>query len=187
MKKGGGKNKGNTFERDICKLLSEWAGGNGDTLFWRTASSGGRFTQHAKKGKGKAAGMDGDITAVDHRGRFFTDNHHVECKTYKEIDLLHTLDLPSGGQFMKFWLQAWEGSQKANKIPLLIFKRNFSQIYIASQQDASLGGGDVRITLSVPFIIPSTRGRIITSIDIRHIEDWLRDHPAKEMRDQYDA
>ena len=51
MRKGGGKAKGSSFERLICKELSLWiTGGEHQDVFWRSAMSGGRSTVAMKKG-----------------------------------------------------------------------------------------------------------------------------------------
>jgi len=45
MRKGGGKAKGASFERDICRRLSLWvSAGKQEDVFWRSAMSGGRST-----------------------------------------------------------------------------------------------------------------------------------------------
>ena len=45
MRKGGGKEKGSSFERLVCKRMSMWLSkGERDDLFWRSAMSGGRAT-----------------------------------------------------------------------------------------------------------------------------------------------
>lgn len=58
-------NKGSSFERQICKLLSMWwTHEERDDVFWRSCQSGGRATFRAQKGK-TTFGSYGDIAAVD--------------------------------------------------------------------------------------------------------------------------
>ena len=86
MRAGGGKQKGSSFERAICKELSLWvSGGEEEDLFWRSAMSGGRATVAAKRGR--AVRQYGDITAVSARGNWLTDNFIIECKAYNKLGM----------------------------------------------------------------------------------------------------
>ncbi len=80
MKKGGGSQKGHKFENAICRQLSEWwTDGNRDDVFTRTASSGAKATQRAKRKK-KTFGQYGDLQAADPIGQPLMDLCVVECK-----------------------------------------------------------------------------------------------------------
>ncbi len=79
-----GNRKGSSFERKICKQLSEWwsyalEGTARDDIFWRSSQSGGRATQRAKSGK-KTFGSQGDIAAVDPVGRPLLEVFTLELK-----------------------------------------------------------------------------------------------------------
>lgn len=83
--------KGGQFERDICKVLSQWWAGRSD-VFWRTAGSGARATVRAKKGQ-KTYGSYGDIYAVDPVGSPFTRLFTIELKKgYNSSTLFDFLD-----------------------------------------------------------------------------------------------
>jgi len=58
--------KGQTFERDFCRQLTDWwTGGTAeDVVFWRTAGSGGRATSRAKTRRRTNAAHAGDIGAL---------------------------------------------------------------------------------------------------------------------------
>lgn len=59
------KNKGNGFEREMCRKLSLWwSNGERDDLLWRSSNSGGRATMRSKKKK-TTTGHYGDIAACD--------------------------------------------------------------------------------------------------------------------------
>lgn len=74
------KQKGNKFERDICKKLSLWwSNDDRDDIFWRSQTSGGRATQRAAKGK-HTFGQSGDIAAVDPIGQPLIDLLTIELK-----------------------------------------------------------------------------------------------------------
>lgn len=72
--------KGSSFERDMCRYLSLlWTDQKDETLFWRTHSSGARFTTLAKKGK-HLAGQAGDVAAVDARGKRLLEVFTISLK-----------------------------------------------------------------------------------------------------------
>lgn len=113
--------KGQAFEREICKELSLWfSGGEDSTLFWRSSQSGGRATTLKKSGVNLAT-QAGDIVAVDSRGEAFTKIFFVECKNVKSLrlDLLFY-----GGDYKCFVRQAWDKcvsqARDYRKVPILI-------------------------------------------------------------------
>jgi hypothetical protein len=127
MKSGGGKQKGSSFEREICKKLSEWVSdGKSDDLFWRSAMSGGRATVRSKKGQKTASGQ-GDITAVAPEGNRLTDRFVIECKHYKTMGL--DQHIYGQGPLADIWdkLRKECGDTKR---PMLIFKENRRPILV---------------------------------------------------------
>ena len=113
-----GKQKGGSFEREICKALSLWVSkGQNVDLYWRSAMSGGRAT--VAKGKVRQAG---DITAVAPEGHALVDTFFIECKSYKNLSL--DCLIKGKGNLIDFWQIAVKESAKYNRIPLLIFKQN---------------------------------------------------------------
>ena len=125
MIKGGGKKKGSSFEREICKKLSLWISeGEKDDVFWRSAMSGGRSTVGVKKGI-KRSQQVGDISAIDVIGQKFIDIFLVECKFYKNIQL-HSLlfGKPSKNSIHEFWTVLEKKAKEFYKEPMLIFKQN---------------------------------------------------------------
>lgn len=141
------QNKGQNFERDVCRTLSLWwSAGEEDDIFWRNRTR--------RTGKAYNAQIqEGDIIAVKSAGIPLTDVFCVECKSgysskksvtkktkekrarvkekVKNIpwDLLGVLDGSTGvianATIVKFWEQARKAADLTNKIPLLIFKRDF--------------------------------------------------------------
>lgn len=129
MRRGGGKQKGAAFERKICWALSRFIDPKGkDTLFWRSAMSGGRATVQARKGIKNTTQL-GDITCIDPRGRWITDNYVVECKFYKSLDIETGL-LNGRGNLFKFWKHHCKLARKARKKPILIAKQNQTQTLV---------------------------------------------------------
>jgi len=125
MKPGGGKQKGSAFEREICKKLSLWISDNErDSVFWRSAMSGGRATVGFKKGVVRNTQV-GDISSIDPIGNKLTDKYVVECKFYKNIHLQSMLfGKPKENSIYEFWITLNNQAKKAGKYPLLIIKQN---------------------------------------------------------------
>ncbi len=113
MSKGRGKQKGNSFEREICVLLSKWwTGGKRDDIFWRTSNSGGRATVRNKAGK-KTKNQYGDICAVDPIGKPLLDLVTIEVKRgYGRATLFELIDKPNKAkkQVYEEWIKQAENS-----------------------------------------------------------------------------
>ena len=121
------KQKGGSFEREICKKLSEWvSNGKSDDLFWRSAMSGGRATVRKKKDKETASGQ-GDITAVTPAGNKLTDRFVIECKHYNNIGFSQYIY--GQGSLVDIWSKLLQECGE-NKRPMLIVKENRKQILI---------------------------------------------------------
>jgi hypothetical protein len=113
-----GKQKGSSFEREICKKLSLWTTNQKSVdVYWRSAMSGGRAT--VAKGKVRQAG---DITAVAPEGHVLTDQFYLELKHLKSINL--DCLIKGSGTLLAIWKKTKQESHKYQKIPVLIFKQN---------------------------------------------------------------
>ena len=123
MRKGGGKAKGASFERGICKTLSLWVTNNKqEDAFWRSAMSGGRSTVAAKGGK-RLTAQAGDITATSKAGARLTDVFLLECKSYKDLQIAQSF-YKGLGNLITFWEKLKKDSRKYKRHPMLIFKQN---------------------------------------------------------------
>jgi len=123
-----GKQKGNGFEREVCKKLSNWLSeGKRDDFFWRTQLSGGRYTIRDKKGL-ITEGQDGDISSTTEEGKFFTNLFSIECKNYKDLDIWSLITLTEGQNLYGFWKKLIKQSESCSKNPLLIAKQNFKPV-----------------------------------------------------------
>ncbi len=126
-----GKNKGTSFERQICKQLSLWwTNGKSEGVFWRTASSGAMATIRAKKNK-KAFGQHGDIQAINPIGQPLIDLCTIELKrgysksTFADLAEPSTHAKPKPCQYEKFILQAIDDCKHSGSTSwLLIIKRD---------------------------------------------------------------
>lgn len=122
MRKGGGKAKGASFERDICRQLSLWVSkGTQEDCFWRSAMSGGRATVAHAKGK-RLAAQAGDISCVHPTGAPLVNRFFMECKFYASLDFAGLLT--DSGNLVKFWKEAVDQSLRYDKEPMLIAKQN---------------------------------------------------------------
>lgn len=124
MKSGGGKNKGTSFERKVCKELSKFANPDAkEDLFWRSAISGGRSTIQMKKGL-KNIKQSGDITCIDERGAWLIPELFIcECKFYKNLDIVSSI-VNRKGKLYTFWKQISKLAKKLDRYPMLIAKQN---------------------------------------------------------------
>lgn len=113
------KNKGNTFERKICKLLSQWiTKGEREDILWRSISSGAWNTIK----KRTTTTQIGDITYIDDLGKPFIEKFAIECKSYKDVQMIKLFNQNS--IINKWWDKINEEAQ--GKYPLIIFKENRS-------------------------------------------------------------
>lgn len=122
MRKGGGKQKGAQFERDVCRELSLWvSNGTQEDAFWRSSMSGGRSTVAARKGK-RLVAQSGDISCIHPVGQAFIDKFYLECKSYANLNFL---GLVTGkGRLIEFWVETTKQAASYGKLPLLIAKQN---------------------------------------------------------------
>ncbi len=122
MRKGGSKQKGASFERDICTQLSRWmSNSERDDLYWRSAMSGGRTTVGRRRGVNLSANA-GDVSCVHSSGHALTDAFYFELKHYRDLNYLGLLK--GNGKLVEFWLTTRREATSAGKHPLLIAKQN---------------------------------------------------------------
>lgn len=95
--------KGSQWERDICRVLSNWwTDDKDDSVFWRTSQSGGRMTSRAKAGKSTKHHC-GDISSVDPIGFPLTETITFELKRgYPKADPIATIDKPKKAAVQQF-------------------------------------------------------------------------------------
>jgi hypothetical protein len=150
MRKGGGKQKGAAFEREICKKLSLWvSNGSRLDLFWRSAMSGGRATLSLKEDAKDRVDTGGDISAVQRQGFDLIDNFYIECKFYKDLGFA-PLVTSGKGKLVDFWKIANNQALAFNKYAMVIAKQNHYPIILC----ISLGGlGELRSLNLKPNVI----------------------------------
>lgn len=133
-----GKAKGSAFERLICKELSLFVScGEREDLYWRSAMSGGRATVRAGKGK-ETASQAGDVSAIDGEGFWLIEDHVIELKHYRNIQLARSI-LTNTGILYSFWRKLQKEATKINKSPCLIFRQNYFPILMITEIGKPLG------------------------------------------------
>lgn len=129
MRKGGGKQKGAQFERDVCVMLSKWLTNNVQVdVFWRSAMSGGRSTVAAKRTGHLLVNQVGDLSCIDPAGRFFMNTFAVECKFYRDLDFKGLLT--GKGKLLQFWDEIRQQAATHGKLPFLVVRQNHMQTFI---------------------------------------------------------
>lgn len=133
------KQKGNTFERKIAKILSLRLTNNKDEYAcWRTASSGGMTTINKNKKSKSLESQSGDIKQVTEKGIYkdldnFFDKFFVECKALKQFDLTP----PYNKQILNIVSQLENERNQSNKLIFFILKRNNKDILIFTDYNLS--------------------------------------------------
>ncbi len=116
-----GKAKGSGYERDICKLLTEWLTGKSKPyVWWRSPSSGALATITAQN-----PNLTGDIISVLPEGNFLTDMFSIEVKVgYPNSSFNKFFSNAKNNEIELFWNQAYNDSKISNKEPMLIYKKD---------------------------------------------------------------
>lgn len=134
MKSGGGKAKGSSFERDVCKKLTIWVTGNEKPyIFWRSPSSGAVATVS------QSSNISGDIIAVKEEGNFFTDIFSIECKDgYPQADTMKIFKHNKNDIIQEFWEQCIKDARTANKQGMLIFRKKGYPILVGIEDNTKI-------------------------------------------------
>jgi len=121
MKKGGSKAKGSGWEREVSKILTKWLTGSiRPYAFYRQPASGGIATIFEECGD-----MSGDIRAMLPVAIPIMAKLSIECKFgYPNVNFHQHLKDTKGFKVKEFWDQCIGDAQKANKYPILIFKKH---------------------------------------------------------------
>ena len=127
------KNKGNGWERDVCKYFGELFGGN-----WTRTLGSGNFLggknafRRQFVSKNQSQMMFGDISAPDEY------NVIIECKAYKDISFNKIID--GNCAQLNTWIQQNEDDLKTkgdNSFQMIVFKINGRGKYVCLPIDES--------------------------------------------------
>ena len=138
----GGKIKGEKYERDISKLFTKWWNkGNFVGEFYRTPASGGLQWQNRDDVIGDLCTPEGFIASVECKNQeqwkfktLFTET--IARKPKKIIKGKNKGKYNSPSSIGEYWFQAVSEGIKAEKIPLLIFSKNYQKSLIMFPMDA---------------------------------------------------
>lgn len=106
------RRKGNAFEKNVKKILD--------------AATGLDFEFTPGSGSGK---IKGDLY-LEHKVNVYC----IECKHYKSIDFNEKMFTQKSNTFVKWWTKLVEQAAGMNLNPLLIFKQNHGQIFVATHK-----------------------------------------------------
>lgn len=129
--------KGNQYEREVCRKLSEWWSPGRSDIFWRTKGSGGRATRRSRTGRGATAFQHGDIYATDPSGLPLLDLVTIELKRgYSKTSIQDLVDRPPprGSEqqaYDAFLQQTIEAAEAAGSFAwLMIVRKNKRQALV---------------------------------------------------------
>ena len=177
--------KGSAFEREIAKELSLWwSEGERDDIFYRSHSSGARFTQRKKIGKDTAL-QGADITCSDPDGELLIKNWNIECKTgygsktksgITKWDVLDFIDsLQKEPILQKMWKQCKKDAELTRREPILIFRRNSRTPCIIMNNNyknklISYYGNIIYHTISIAF-----SENVCIAMNLNNFFNWIPD------------
>ena len=113
--------KGGAWEREVAKMLSKWLTGKEKPyVWWRTPSSGAMATISNENKE-----LSGDLIDMRPEGAFLTDKFSIECKNgYASANFHKHFKDNKNDEIRAFWEQACRDADIADKLPMLIFKKN---------------------------------------------------------------
>jgi len=114
------KQKGNRYERRCAKLLAEFTGVN----FRKVPASGG-FNKFGGQVVAEHA-FSGDVIC-DKKEFCFS----VEAKSQKAFSFVAMLKSPETAKFTEWWQQCVDDATKVSKLPMLIFKPDTTEDFVA--------------------------------------------------------
>lgn len=130
------KQKGAQFEREVCRMLSEWLGApKGEVWFWRSAMSGGRATLGIAK-KELRSTQAGDISGLHGHACAFLNHFVVECKHVRSLTL-ERLVFNGSGLLDSFWKQVEDEAARQGKQPFLVMKQNGRPVLLGTTINGS--------------------------------------------------
>jgi hypothetical protein len=131
-----GKAKGGFQERIIATELSLWLSqGKDKNMLWRSASSGGRSTQHAKNGE-MIGNQAGDISAIAEGGYKLINRFIIEVKFYKDLEIQNLIYITNTG-IPNFWEKLTFDCKRFKKYPMLIAKQNHQPELVCLDKDGA--------------------------------------------------
>lgn len=169
--------KGSAFEREVCRKLSLWwSGGQHDDWFWRTAGSGGRATNRAKRGKA-TANSAGDIGAECVEAQDLLGFITFELKRgYNDTDFQELLDHPGKSKFRAFIEQARDSATLAGTPFWALIVRRDRRLPLVVTDYPCLGGDKPDAAIAY-----RTEGGPVV-LCVTTLDAWLCDHVRESIK-----
>lgn len=117
------KQKGSGFELKVAKLLTEWSG----EKFHRTPMSG---ALHWSNDTRVVSDIVPPQSLVDAGWPF-----SIECKKVESSWEISNF-IEGTAIFWKHWKQCYDDSQREHMVPLLVFNKNYREVYVSMTTDA---------------------------------------------------
>ena len=173
MKLGMGKSKGSGFENQVAKILGEWWCG---ISFRRTPCSGG--WDKSFKGRDNFVLAPGDIQAPPEVNFPWI----TECKKDESWKLENLISTRATKNIFNAWFaQVEEDAQSAGKLPLLVFSKNFSPIFVAVTELPPVRFGGVLADRSCIFIYHRLNEITWYIMDIERFKElFARQRPCQQ-------
>lgn len=154
MRKGGGKDKGAEWERQVGKALSLWlTNQERKDIFSRNVLSGGSFTIAQSAGK-QSSRMPGDLMAAHPLAFKFLSAFMVECKHLASLGLENYLfDVGGASPLAQIVSFAAGQAQQAKLRYIIIAKQNFREPLVFTS-------AHVGLQVLSAFHMSSTRVRV---------------------------
>lgn len=160
------KAKGNGFERVVAKLLSDWAG----VKFMRTPASGAIHNFKDKR-------VVSDIVPPLSIGKF---PFSIECKKVECSWEFSTLLEGTSQTLKQHWKQCTDDATREGLVPLLIFTKNFREIYAMMRLDDFLVySTDTNLTPRMTLYLPES-----SPLMIFRLKDFLATTTCNELVNQ---
>lgn len=136
MSKIKGKLKGNKKEKEVSKKLSLWITKNErDDIFYKSQSSGARYTIRKKLSNKETYNQDGDITSTHPIGDLFIKKIRIEVKHYKNIDLWSLLTHTKEKNIYNWFSEYLKVSEENNKSLILIIVQNYKpELFVCNKK-----------------------------------------------------
>lgn len=155
------KEKGNNFERKVAGLLTKWSG----VKFLRTPSSGAIHNFKDRR-------VVSDIVPPLSFGEF---PFSIECKNVNCSWEFSALLEGTSETLKKHWKQCCEDAQREGLRPLLVFTKNFRNIYcVLTEEDYAV--------LNVEIIPNLTVGCLDSRLVILNFENFLQEITPEKLK-----
>ena len=120
MRKGGGASKGSGFERHMARSLSSWWYGSPEYL-WRRPGSGQIRSLNPNR-------HTGDIIPTADKQAPYSFPFHIECKFYKDLDLIKLITDPDKSFIKRTWDKATKEARHNLAIVLLVKQNRHKEL-----------------------------------------------------------